>query len=108
MKRIWEKFIDFFKTRKAILIRFLWTILYLIVFEILKTIIQLIVLIQYVMVIATRRHSRQLRTFSNKVTTLAYHVLRYVCLLGNTRPYPLNDFPTVIEPPEETVKYDSK
>jgi hypothetical protein len=53
--------------RKKIAIRWLYTVLFFIIFEILKTIIQ--------------------------VSVYAYKVLRYVTLNENKKPYPFRDFP---------------
>ena len=91
--------------RKNIAVRFLFTILFIIVFEILKTIIQLAVLFQYVFLFITGKHNEPVRTFSNKVSTYAYRVLRYVTLNENPKPFPFTEFPPEMEPPEIDIRY---
>ena len=66
--------------RKKIAIRLLYTVLFFIIFEILKTIIQ--------------------------VSVYAYKVLRYVTLNENKKPYPFRDFPQVMESPEAEVFFE--
>ena len=59
-------------TRSKIAIRLLVTIFYLVVFELLKTIIQLCVFFQYVHLLVVRRHNEPVRNFSNRVVAYAY------------------------------------
>ncbi len=87
--------------RKRIAIRLLYTILYLVVLEILKLIIQVVVLFQYVYLLITARPNDPVRRFGNKVSTYAYRVMRYVCVAENALPFPLSDFPEEIQPPED-------
>jgi predicted membrane protein len=91
--------------RKQIAVRFLFTILFLIVFEILKTIIQLAVLFQYVYLFITKKQNEPVRNFSNKVTTYAYKVLRYLTLNENLKPFPFSDFPKEMDPPDSDIRY---
>jgi predicted membrane protein len=91
--------------RKNIAVRFLFTILFVIVFEILKTIIQLTVLFQYIFLFITKKHSEPVRTFSNKVSTYAYKVLRYLTLNDNPKPFPFTEFPVEMEPPETDIRF---
>ena len=93
-------------TRKQIAIRFLYTLLFLIVFEIVKVIIQITVLFQYVYLFATMGHSDPVRRFSNKVAVFAYRVIRYVTLNENTRPFPFADFPQEMDAPEPEPGFD--
>jgi hypothetical protein len=95
----------FFLDRKDIAIRLLYTIFFLIVFEILKLIIQLSVLFQYVLLMITRAHNEPVQRFTNKVLSYAYRVMRYVTLNENQRPFPFTDFPLEIEPPEEEPRF---
>lgn len=83
--------------RKKIAIRLFYTILFLIVFEILKTIIQLSVLFQYGYFLISKNYNNPIRSFSNKVSVYAYKVLRYVTLNENDKPYPFKDFPKEFE-----------
>lgn len=92
-------------SRKQIAIRFLFTILFLIVFEIVKTIIQVAVLFQYVYLFITKKHNEPVRTFSNKVTIYAYKVLRYLTLNENIKPFPFSEFPKEMDNPDSEIRY---
>ncbi|MDY6954233.1 MAG: DUF4389 domain-containing protein [Thermodesulfobacteriota bacterium] len=93
-------------TRKKIAIRFLYTLLFLIIFEIVKLIIQVTVLFQYVYLFITMGHSEPVRRFSNKVAVFAYRLMRYVTLNENTRPFPFADFPEEMDAPEPEPDFD--
>ena len=93
-------------SRKQIAIRLLYTIMYLIIFEILKTIIQITVVFQYIYLLITQKHSGPLKNFSNKVATYAYKVISYVTLNDNIRPFPFQEFPVEMEKPEDHVVFD--
>jgi len=92
--------------RKNIGVRFLYTLLFVIVLEILKTIILLTVLFQFIYLFISKKYSNRVREFSNKIGTYAYKVMRYLCLNENIRPFPFTDFPTEIEKPMEMVSFD--
>jgi len=92
--------------RKKILVRLLYTVFFFIIFEILKTIIQVSVLFQYVYLLISKTYSEPVRNFTNKVSIYAYKVLRYVALNENEKPYPFNDFPQEIEKPEGEVFFE--
>jgi hypothetical protein len=96
---------EFFSQRKEIAIRLLYTILFLIVFEILKLIVQLCVLFQYVFLLITRNFNEPVRNFSNKVLSYTYRVMRYTTLNENQRPFPFSEFPGDVEQPEEPVQF---
>jgi membrane peptidoglycan carboxypeptidase len=89
--------------RKKIFVRLLYTVFFFIIFEILKIIIQVSVLFQYVYLLISKTYSEPVRNFTNKVSIYAYKVLRYVALNENEKPYPFNDFPKEIEEPEGEV-----
>jgi hypothetical protein len=95
----------FFLDRKDIAIRLLYTIFFLIVFEILKLIIQVSVLFQYALLLLTRSHNEPVQRFSNKVLSYAYRVMRYVTLNENRRPFPFTDFPAEMEPTEAQIRF---
>jgi hypothetical protein len=92
--------------RKKIVIRLLYTILFFIIFEILKTIIQISVFFQYVYLLISKTYSEPVRNFTNKVSVYAYKVLRYVTLNENNKPYPFQDFPQIMELPEAEVFFE--
>ncbi len=93
-------------SRKKIAFRFLYTIFFVIVLEILKLIIQLCVLFQYVYLFITMGYSNPVRKFSNKVAVYAYRVMRYVALIENPRPFPFSDFPEEIDQPEPEAHFE--
>ena len=92
--------------RKKIVVRLLYTVFFFIVFEILKIIIQVSVLFQYVYLLISKTYNNPVRNFTNKVSIYAYRVLRYVTLNENERPYPFQDFPGELELPEEEVFFE--
>jgi hypothetical protein len=93
-------------TRKGIGIRFLYTILYLIILEILKILIQLTTLFQFIYLLITLKYSEPARKFSNRVAAYAYRVMRYLTLNENPRPFPFAEVPAELEPPEAQVSFD--
>ncbi len=95
-------------TRKQIANRLLYTLLYLVIFELLKLVIQITVVFQFIYLMATRKYSEPLRSFSNKASTYTYEILRYMTLNDNYRPFPFNDFPPEMEKPEDPVSFDPK
>jgi hypothetical protein len=93
-------------SRKKIGIRLLYTVFFLIVFELLKIIVQVTVLFQYVYLFITKTYSNPVRRFSNKVSFYAYRVMRYVTLNENTLPFPFADFPEQTDAPESEVRFE--
>jgi hypothetical protein len=93
-------------SRAQVAIRFIYSLLYLIIFEILKLVIQVTVVFQFVYLLITRTHSEPLRAFSNKAATYAYRVVRYITLNENIRPFPLTEFPPEVDRPGETISFD--
>jgi hypothetical protein len=92
-------------TRAQIAIRLLYTVLYLAVFCILKAIILLTTLFQFVYLFITLNHSEPTREFVNKVVTYAYRLWRYITLNENRRPFPFSEFPEALEAPEAEVNF---
>jgi hypothetical protein len=90
-------------SRKKIVVRLLYTLFFLIIFEILKIIIQVSVLFQYVYLLISKTYNNPVRNFTNKVSVYAYKVLRYVALNENEKPYPFHDFPQEMELSEAEV-----
>ena len=93
-------------SRKKIAVRLLYTILFLIVFEIVKIIIQVSVIFQYVYLLISKTSNNPIRNFSNKVSVYAYRVLRYVTLNENEKPFPFDNFPKEIELPDKEVFFE--
>jgi hypothetical protein len=92
--------------RKKIVVRLLYTVFFFIVFEILKIIIQVSVLFQYVYLLISKTYNNPVRNFTNKVSIYAYRVLRYVTLNENEKPYPFHDFPEEMELPDQEVFFE--
>jgi hypothetical protein len=93
-------------SRKQVAIRLLYTLLYVAIFELVKTVVLLITLFEYFILLITLRHNEPARTFANQVATYGYRVMRYLTLNENQRPFPFSDFPAAIELPDEEVRFD--
>lgn len=93
-------------SRKKIAFRLLYTIFFVIVLEILKLIIQLSVVFQYVFLLITKNYNEPVRKFSNKVAVYAYRVMRYVTLAENGRPFPFSDFPQEMDQPDAEALFE--
>lgn len=91
---------DYLIPRKEIAIRLLYSIFFIIVFELLKLVIQFVVLFQYVYLFITCSSNEPVRRFGNKLATYTYRVMRYITLNEDTKPFPFGNFPEEIEPPE--------
>ena len=91
--------------RKQIGIRFLYTLLYLVVLEVTKMVVQVSVILQFLYLLIAQKHSEPLRNFSNKLAAYAYKVIRYATLNDNFRPFPFNDFPAEMEKPEDRIQF---
>jgi hypothetical protein len=93
-------------SRKLIAIRLLYTLLYVAIFEVVKTIVLLIVMFEYFFLLITLQHHEPARNFANKVATYGYRVMRYLTLNENQRPFPFSDFPAEIELPDQEVRFN--
>lgn len=93
-------------SRKQVAIRLLYTLLYMAIFEVVKTIIVLITLFEYFLLLVTLRHNEPARGFANKVAAYGYRLMRYLTLNDNQRPFPFSDFPGELELPDAEVRFD--
>jgi hypothetical protein len=93
-------------SRQRVAIRLLYTLLYVAIFEVVKTIILLITLFEYFLLLVTLRHNEPARSFANQVAAYGYRVMRYLTLNDHQRPFPFSDFPAAIDPPDEAVRFD--
>lgn len=93
-------------SRKQIGIRLLYTLLYLIVLEVLKLVVQVATILQFIYLLITQKYSEPLRSFSNKLAAYAYRIIRYATLNENFRPFPFHDFPPEMEKPEDRVHFN--
>jgi hypothetical protein len=94
------------RSRKKIAIRFLFTIFFVILLEILKITLQLTVLFQYVHLFITTDYNDPVRRFSNKLIVYAYRIMRYITLTENARPFPFSDFPAELDEPEAEASFE--
>jgi hypothetical protein len=92
--------------RKQIAIRFLYSLLYLIILEVLKLVVQITVVLQFIYLLLTGKYSEPLRNFSNKLAAYVYRLIRYATLNENFRPFPFNDFPSELEKSEDPVQFN--
>jgi hypothetical protein len=92
-------------SRKAIAMRLLYTVFFLVALEIVKTAIQLAVVFHYVYLFIAQQPCEPLRRFANRAATYAYELLRYLSLNTNARPYPFAPFPDEKDQPGETVTF---
>ncbi len=93
-------------SRSKIAIRLLYTVLYLVVFEVLKAVFYVTVLFQYAYLLITRKYSQPLRNFSNKLAAYAFRVIRYTTLNEQVKPFPFQEFPPELEPQQDPVRFD--
>jgi D-alanyl-lipoteichoic acid acyltransferase DltB (MBOAT superfamily) len=93
-------------SRKQVAIRLLYTLLYVAIFEVVKTIVLLITVFEYFLLLVTLQHNKPARTFANKVATYGYRLMRYMTLNENQRPFPFSEFPGEIELPDEEVRFE--
>jgi hypothetical protein len=94
------------RTRKQIAIRLLYTLLYVAIFEVVKTIILLTTIFEYFFLLITLHHHEPARTFANQAATYGYRLMRYLTLNENQRPFPFSEFPAEIELPDEEVRFE--
>ena len=92
-------------SRKCIAIRLLFTLLFLAIYCVLKFLLVVTTIFQFIYLLVTLKTNEPVRIFANKVVTLAYKVWRYVTLNDNQRPFPFSEFPGELEPPEAEVKF---
>lgn len=92
-------------SRKAIFIRLLYTVLFCAAFEIVKAILYLSIIFQYIYLFITKTHSSSVRNFSNKSNAYAYKIIKYITLCGNTKPFPFSNFPDEIDAPDSSVDF---
>jgi len=93
-------------SRKQIFIRLLYSLLFFIVLELVKLVVQAATLFQLIYLLLTLNHSEPLRGFANRVAAYGYRVMRYLTLNDAERPFPFREFPEELEPPAPEVVLD--
>ncbi len=92
-------------SRGQIAIRLLFTLLFILALELVKAAVYLSVLFQYLYLLITRTHSEPVRNFGNLAAAYGYRIIRYLTLNENPRPFPFQEFPQVLESPEEEITF---
>lgn len=93
-------------SRTKVLIRLLYSILFLVILSIVNFLIQLATVFQYIMLLITLKPSEPVRRVSNQLAVYGYRVMRYLTLNDNTRPFPFTEFPPEMEPMASEVTFD--
>jgi len=87
------------RSRKDILVRLLFSILYLAINEIVRLVLQVCVLVQYVWLLVFLDVNAPVQRFSNRLAAYGYRIMRYAAVVENAKPFPFRDFPAEIDPP---------
>lgn len=87
--------------RIDILKRLAVTLVCLLVFEIVRLIVQVSALFQYAWLLLSKSYSEPLRKFNNRLSLYAYRLLRYATLNENPKPFPFDEFPSKGESAEK-------
>ncbi len=93
-------------SRARILVRLLFTVLYLVLFGVVHFLITLAVAFQYIILLITLKPSEPLRRVANQLAAYGYRVMRYLTLNDNLQPFPLSEFPQEMEPPVREVRFE--
>ena len=64
--------------RREIIIRFFYSLLFLIVFAIVEGLIQITTIFQFLYLMVTRKPNTAIQKFANQLAAYAYHVIRYI------------------------------
>jgi hypothetical protein len=85
--------------RKETGIRILFTILFLLIAEVIRIILGLVTLFSLVYALITKRPpGERVRLFANRTVSYLYHIWRYVTYNAPEPPFPFADFPAEVEP----------
>jgi hypothetical protein len=90
-------------SRKSIAVRLLYTLLFLIIFELLKVILVLSTAFQYIYLFIAGTYSEPLRRFCNRLSSYAYRMIRFITLNDNSKPFPFAEFAKEIDQPTPEV-----
>ena len=87
--------------------RFVFSLLFMVAFFFLLPWIALVIFIfQFGCLFIMKQHIEPVRSLSNKLAIYTYRLMRYLLLCDNLPPFPFNNLPEEIEPPEDTVLFD--
>ncbi len=93
-------------TRTQVLVRLLYSVLFLILLGITVFLVKLSLAFQYILLFITLKPSEPVRRVANQLAAYAFQIIRYVTLNSNTRPFPFSEFPKEIEPSEGEVRFE--
>ena len=93
-------------SRKSIAVRLLFSLLFFVIFELLKIIVMFSTLFQFIYLFLAGTYSQPLRRFCNKLSSYAYRVLRFVTLNDNSKPFPFAEFSREMDQPTEDVRFE--
>jgi len=92
--------------RSKIVIRLIFTLIFLVILSLMHFIIQVLTLLQFIILLINKSYSEPLRSFSNKAAAYVYRLIRYVTLNENIRPFPFAELPGEIESPVDSASFD--
>ena len=92
--------------RLKIFVRFMFTMLFMMILEIIRVVIQLFVVFQYIYMFITGSPNESVRNFMSRLAAYQYSVTRYIGVLDNSKPFPLGELTTRVDAPEETVSFE--
>jgi hypothetical protein len=93
-------------SRTQVLVRLLYTVLFLILLGITVFLVKLSLAFQYILLFITLKQSEPVRRVGNQLAAYAYRLLRYITLNDNVRPFPFSEFPQELEPSEDEVRFE--
>ncbi|MBW1989141.1 MAG: DUF4389 domain-containing protein [Deltaproteobacteria bacterium] len=83
--------------RKAVLLRFLLAVLFVLIFGLIRLVFQFTVLFQHVYMLIAAEPNMAVHRFSGRLAAYAAQVVRYATAHTGTRPFPFADFPSESE-----------
>jgi hypothetical protein len=87
--------------RKATGIRFLFTLLFFLIAEVLEAVLVLVILFELLYALVTQAQPPdRVRQFANRAVAYFYRIGRYLTYNEAERPFPFAEFPPELEPPE--------
>lgn len=89
--------------RKETGIRMLFSVLFMLIAEVVHTILVFAIFFSLAFALITKRPpSGRVRQFANKTLSYLYYVLRYLTYNASEPPFPFTDFPSELEPPSSS------
>ena len=80
-------------------VRLLLTLLFVVIAEVVQTILSVVVVFSLIVALVTRqRPSRGVRDFGNAISAYLYRIYRYLTYNESRAPFPFNELPAALEP----------